>query len=170
MLPPRPFCIAYELAETDAVALSKIRRNVTMARSVRILWLLLFVAPLASAEIFKCVGKDGLDLYQNFPCQFQSMGWASMNVRVPTAQLAPMPSSQPNTNTFAHADTVAGRSPSSQSRLRLGMTKDDVIARWGEPTDSHWEEPVEGERSEIWSYGNARSVRFIQDLVSAMRQ
>lgn len=141
-----------------------------MARSVRILWLLLFVAPLASAEIFKCVAKDGLDLYQNFPCQFQSMGWVSMNTGVPTAKLARMPSKQPNANTPAYEDNAARRSAASQSRLRLGMTKEDVLARWGEPTDSHWEEPGEGERSEVWSYGNDRSVRFIHDLVSAMRQ
>ena len=140
-----------------------------MARSVRILWLLLFVAPLASAEIFKCVSKDGLDLYQNFPCQFQSMGWVRMNIAVSTAQLAPTPSRQPNT-TGANSDTVDGRSTSYQSRLRLGMTKEDVIARWGEPTDSHWEEPGDGERSEVWSYRNDRSVRFIRDRVSAMRQ
>ena len=137
-----------------------------MARSAAILWLLLLVAPLASAEIFKCVAKGGLDLYQNFPCQFQSMGWVPMNARVPTARSAAM---QPNANTRAHADT-GDRSDSSQSRIRLGMTKEDVRARWGEPTDSHWEDPGEGERSEIWSYGSARSVRFIDDRVSAMRQ
>ena len=142
----------------------------TMARSVAIIWLLLFGAPLASAEIFKCVGKDGLDLYQNFPCQFKSMGWAPMNIGVSTAQLAPMPSRQPNTNTRAYADPVAGRSASSPSRVRLGMTKQDVRAMWGEPTDSHLEELDEGERAQVWSYGNARSVRFIHDIVSAMRQ
>lgn len=141
-----------------------------MARSVRILWLLLFVAPLASAEIFKCVAKDGLDLYQNFPCQFESMGWVPIDVRVSTAQLAPTPSRQPNANARASADAVAGNSASSQSRLRLGMTREDVIARWGAPTGTHWEERSEGERSEVWSYGNDRSVRFIHDLVAAMRQ
>jgi len=141
-----------------------------MARSAVIPWLLLFVAPLASAEIFKCVAKNGLDLYQNFPCQFQSRGWMPMNVRGPTTQLAPMPSKPTNNDTGAHADAAAGRLHSSQSRLRLGMTKEEVRARWGEPADSHWDEPGEGERSEIWSYGNARSVRFIHDVVSAMRQ
>ncbi len=50
------------------------------------------------------------------------------------------------------------------------MTKEDVIVRWGEPTHSHWEESGDGRRSEVWSYGNDRSVRFIHDLVSAMRQ
>jgi hypothetical protein len=140
-----------------------------MARSVRSLWLLLLVAPLASAEIFKCVGKDGLDLYQNFPCQFRSMGWASMNV-VPTAQLTPIPSTHPKTNTRAYADTAAGLSASSQSRVRPGMTREDVRARWGEPTASHWEETGEGQPAEVWSYGNDRSVRFVHDLVSALRQ
>ncbi len=167
-MPPRPFCIDQESAEADAV--SKIRQNVTVARLVRILWLLLFVAPLASAEIFKCVAKDGLDLYQNFPCRFESMGWVPMNVRVSTAQSAPTPSRQPNANARASADALAGNSASSQSRLRLGMTKEDVIARWGEPTDVHWEDRRDRERSEVWSYGNHRSVRFIHDLVSAMRQ
>ena len=144
--------------------LSKIQGNATMARFARILGLLLFVAPVASAEIFKCVAKDGLDLYQNFPCQFESMGW------VPAAQLAAGASKQPNANARAHADTVVGASSSSHSRLRLGMTKEDVRARWGDPTDSHWDQPAEGERSEVWSYGNDRSVRFAHDVVSAMRQ
>jgi hypothetical protein len=129
-----------------------------------------FVAPTAGAEIFRCVAKDGLDLYQNFPCQFQSIGWVPTNIAVPTAQSAPIPSGQPNTNIRAHADTVAGRSDSSQSTLRLGMTTEGVRAMWGEPTDSHWEEPGVGERSEVWLYGDARSVRFIDGRVSAVRQ
>src|ERR1700676_4285735 len=51
-----------------------IRGNVTMAKSVSIFWLMLFVAPLASAQIFKCVAKNGTDLYQNFPCGIDSIG------------------------------------------------------------------------------------------------
>jgi hypothetical protein len=141
-----------------------------MVRSVGIFWLLLSVSPLAAAEIFKCVAKDGLDLYQNFPCQFQSLGSVPMNIGLPTAQLVPMPSRQPNTNARAYAHTVAGRSASAQSTLRPGMTMEDVRAIWGEPTDSHWEEPSEAERSEVWLYGDARSVRFIDGLVSAIRQ
>jgi hypothetical protein len=141
-----------------------------MARSAGLLWLLLFGAPLASAEIFKCVGKHGLDLYQNFPCQFQSLGRVPMTIGVPTTLSTPMPGAQSNTNAGAQADTVAGRSGASRPRLRLGMTKEDVRARWGEPTDARWEEPGEGEPSEVWSYGSARSVRFIHDVVSAMRQ
>src|SRR6266404_7326599 len=47
-------------------------------RNARIgVWVLvsaLCAAPPAAAEIFKCVGKNGTDLYQNFPCQFDSLG------------------------------------------------------------------------------------------------
>ena len=55
-----------------------------MLKSVCVLFSVLFVAPLASAEIFKCVGKSGEDLYQNFPCQFESMG--GMPTDVPDTQ------------------------------------------------------------------------------------
>jgi hypothetical protein len=40
------------------------------------------------------------------------------------------------------------------------MTTEEVRAIWGEPTDTHWEEPGDGDRSELWSYGASRSVRF----------
>src|SRR5205807_9612092 len=36
-------------------------------------------APPASAEIFKCVAKDRTALYQNFPCEFDSIGWVPLN-------------------------------------------------------------------------------------------
>ena len=44
-----------------------------MLKSVCVLFSVLFVTPLAFAEIFKCVGKNGEALYQNFPCQFESI-------------------------------------------------------------------------------------------------
>jgi hypothetical protein len=40
------------------------------------------------------------------------------------------------------------------------MTTEEVRAIWGEPTDTLWEEPGDGDLSEIWSYGASRSVRF----------
>ena len=54
-----------------------------MLKSVCVLFSVLFVAPLASAEVFKCVGKNGEALYQNFPCQFVSMGGMPMDVPGP---------------------------------------------------------------------------------------
>jgi hypothetical protein len=40
------------------------------------------------------------------------------------------------------------------------MTTDEVRAIWGEPTDTVQEEPGNGSRFEVWSYGASRSVRF----------
>ena len=54
-----------------------------MLKSVYVLFFVLFVAPLAFAEVFKCVGKTGEDLYQNFPCQFESMGGMPIDAQGP---------------------------------------------------------------------------------------
>ena len=40
------------------------------------------------------------------------------------------------------------------------MTTDEVRAIWGEPTETVQEEPGDGGRFEVWSYGASRSVRF----------
>jgi hypothetical protein len=117
-----------------------------MLKSVCVLFSVLFVAPLATAEIFKCVGKKGEALYQNFPCQFESMGGT------PTDVLDPKKSP---------TDVVAPKkSPAVPAEPRVGMTSDEVRAIWGEPTDVVQEEPGDGGRFEVWSYGVSRSVRF----------
>ena len=118
-----------------------------MLKSVCVLFSVLFVAPLASAEIFKCVGKNGEALYQNFPCQFESGD--GMPTDVP----------DPERN---HPRNVSGpkKSPAVPAEPRVGMTTDEVRAIWGEPTDTVQEEPGDGGRFEVWSYGASRSVRF----------
>ena len=127
-----------------------------MLKSVCVLFSVLFVAPLASAEIFKCVGKKGEDLYQNFPCQFESKG--GMPTDVPDTKKSPTGIADPKKS----PTDVAGpkKSPAAPAEPRIGMTTEEVRAIWGEPTDTHWEEPGDGDRSEIWSYGASRSVRF----------
>ena len=123
-----------------------------MLKSVCVLFSVLFVAPLASAEVFKCVGKNGEALYQNFPCQFESMG--GMPTDAPGQKDAPGPKKSPT--------DVSGpkKSPAAPAEPRIGMTSDEVRAIWGEPTDTIQEEPGEGSRFEVWSYGDSRSVRF----------
>jgi hypothetical protein len=127
-----------------------------MLKSVCALFFLLFVAPLASAEIFKCVGKKGEDLYQNFPCQFESKG--GMPTDVPDTKKSPTGIADPKKS----PTDVAGpkKSPAALAEPRIGMTTEEVRAIWGEPTDTHWEEPGDGDLSELWSYGASRSVRF----------
>ena len=117
-----------------------------MLKSVCVLFAVLLVAPLASAEVFKCVGKYGEALYQNFPCQFVSMGGMPMD--------APGPKKSPTDVSGAK------KSPAASAEPRAGMTGDEVRAIWGEPTEIIQEEPGEGSRFEVWSYGASRSVRF----------
>ena len=121
-----------------------------MLKSVCVLFSVLFVAPLASAEIFKCVGKSGEDLYQNFPCQFESMGGMPTDVR-----------RMPRPKEITHGmSSGPKKSPAVPAEPRVGMTTDEVRAIWGEPTDTVQEEPGDGGRFEVWSYGASRSVRF----------
>jgi hypothetical protein len=118
-----------------------------MLKSICVLFSVLFVAPLVSAEIFKCVGKHGEDLYQNFPCQLESIGRMPIDAR------------------------VQKKSPAVPAEPHLGMTTDEVRVIWGEPTETVQEEPGDGGRFEVWSYGASRSVRFDRrGRVSAVQQ
>jgi hypothetical protein len=127
-----------------------------MLKSVCVLLFVLFVAPLASAEIFKCVGKKGEDLYQNFLCQFESMGGLPTDVpppkKSPTEVLGPKKS----------PTEVLGpkKSPTVPTEPRVDMTSDEVRTIWGERTDTVQKEFGNGSRFEVWSYGASRSVRF----------
>jgi hypothetical protein len=124
----------------------KTKRGKTMLKSVSVLFSVLFVAPLASAEVFKCVGKNREALYQNFPCQFESGG--GMSTDTPSPKKSPMDAPSPK------------KSPTAPAEPRVGMTTDEVRAIWGEPTNTVQEEPGDGPRFEVWSYGPSRSVRF----------
>ena len=123
---------------------------------------LCFIAAPTSAEIFKCPGKNGTSLYQNFPCPIDSLGSMPSIPTVTTVAPASTDSKQAKPTTVARATRPA--------ELRIGMTADEVRAIWGEPTDSRWDEPGEGDLSELWSYGDSRSVRFVKDRVSAIQK
>ena len=141
-----------------------------MAKSVSIFWFLLLVAPFASAQIFKCVAKDGTDLYQNFPCGIDSIGSMPTNGQSEKAGLAQSDSKQAKPNASPPAGVAAGKSIIAQSEPRIGMTTMEVRAMWGEPTDTLWEEPGVGDRSELWSYGSSRTVRFVKNHVFAIQK
>ena len=126
-----------------------------MLKSVCVLFSVLFVAPPASAEIFQCVGKYGEALYQNFPCRFVSM--EGMPVDAP----GPKKSSTDVAGPKESPRDVAGpKKPAAPAEPRPGMMSDEVIAIWGEPTEIIQEEPGDGGRFGVWSYGGSRSVRF----------
>ena len=90
-----------------------------MLKSVCVLFSVLFVAPLAFAEIFKCVGKNGEALYQNFPCQFESMGGTPMDAPGPKKSPADHPVSGPK-ETTRRARRAAHRHDDRRSQSHLG--------------------------------------------------
>lgn len=100
-------------------------------------------APAASAEIFKCATKDGTPLYQNFPCQFDSLGWQ-------------LPSPQATQVTQV---TKATAKSANASEPRIGMTADEVRTLLGEPVDVVEDEPSSG-RVSYWRYADGTSLQF----------
>ena len=126
-----------------------------MLKSVCVLFSIFFVAPLASAEAFKCVGKYGEALIRIFPA-------SSVDGR--DANGCPRGAKEITRRADAEAALVLPqgqkKSPAAPAEPQIGMTTEEVRAIWGEPTDSHWEEPGDGDLSELWSYGASRSVRF----------
>src|SRR5262249_29890741 len=117
-----------------------------------------FVPAATRAEIYVCTGKAKLTVYQNFPCQFDSIG------------LLPMPALDATPRPVA-AESIAV-TPPPPIEPRSGMTKEDVRAIWGEPreTESGSDEEGLAGRSETWSYGATREVRFVDDHVFAIRK
>src|SRR5262245_15904145 len=123
-----------------------------MLKSVCVIFSLLFVVQLASAEVFKCTGKYGEALFQNFPCQFESVGWIPTDGQVSKKS--------PASPTESRLGTGAKKAPALPAEPRVGMSTEEVKAIWGEPTDTVQEEPQKGGRFEVWSYGATRSVRI----------
>jgi hypothetical protein len=115
-------------------------------------------APLAYAEIFKCVEKNGAERYQNFPCQIDSLG--SLPSSPPSAKTTLPPSDASQAKPKAVPVDVASIGKSANAREpRMGMTPDEVRAIWGEPVETIQDEPKDG-RIEIWRYDDRRSVQF----------
>ena len=107
-------------------------------------------APLASAEIFKCVAKDGTALYQNFPCQFDSIRWMPSNLQ--TAKTTPVPLDSRQAKAHAAPINVASIVKSvDASEPRIGMTPDEVRAILGDPLEAVQDDSMDA-GTEIWRY------------------
>jgi hypothetical protein len=119
--------------------------------------LTLWAAPTA-AEIFKCVGKNGAALYQNFPCHIDSLGSLPANPPGSKTPLPPGDTSDAKPNPASVVVAATGTT-ARVGEPRIGMTIDEVRALWGEPVETFEEELKEG-RTELWRYGDNRSVRF----------
>jgi hypothetical protein len=118
----------------------------------------------ASAEIFMCVAKDGSPLYQNFPCQFESIGWMPSDLdkaKTDAAKTTAKPSDASQSKSKSAPINVASIVKSTDASEPLtGMTADDVRAFLGEPEEMVDDEPAEGGRVSVWRYADGRSVQF----------
>ena len=118
----------------------------------------LCAAPLASAEIFKCVAKDGTALYQNFPCQFDSIGWMPSNPQAPKTPLMPFDPRQAKPPAAAQVNVASIVKSVDASEPRIGMTPDEVRAILGEPLEAVQDEPIDP-GIETWRYVD-KNIRF----------
>ena len=121
-------------------------------------FVVLGVAP-AAADIYECTGKKSMPTYQNFPCEFDSLG------DLPSPPAAAATTSTARTAAAGHAPVRAGNPDSRVHRAgaapapRVGMSADEVKAIWGQPIDTSKEELRKG-TIETWTYADSRSIEF----------
>lgn len=87
--------------------------------------------------------------YQNFPCEFDSLGAMPVTEAAAKGSASPPPK-QVQSPTPARPAT---------STPRVGMTTNQVKAIWGDPLDTTREEYAKGD-IETWRYAGSRSIRF----------
>jgi hypothetical protein len=126
-----------------------------------LLWLsavALVVAAPSSAEVFKCTTRNGLPLYQNFPCEFDSLG------TLPSQAASAKPPARPQSIQAAAWNAPAASAITSRTRSAgptIGMTADEVRTLWGEPEEVVQDEPRSG-GAETWQYADGRVVKINQ--------
>lgn len=146
-------CVIADTARIRGIRIEVHRLPSTAARVIdtmtrAILGFLLSVSSMtAYADIYACPGRHGMTTYQNFPCEFDSLGSVPATVPVASAQAA-----------FSRPGDRARAMPVA-TMPRVGMTTEQVKAIWGEPIDTAKEEYAKGD-IETWTYADSRSIRF----------
>jgi hypothetical protein len=149
-----------------------------------------FLVPLVSADdVLKCVGKDGAQLYSNVRCPPGTESVVVVRQDTQNAKPASLPN--PYGNPVSQQDgPMTGSStasttsepspakpeplidptpPSAEAEPRVGMSRMEVQAIWGEPMEVSHEEQVRG-RVDTWSYGGSRSLEFENGRLSAIHK
>jgi len=113
----------------------------------------LAIAAPAMAEIYKCVSKAGLTMYQNFPCQYDSNPEATARV-MPAANASQPKPAMPvavAANTASPAVNAASPAPIvNAAEPTVGMAAEEVRKLLGEPLEIVQDTPTEG--VETWRY------------------
>ena len=72
-------------------AVAKATRMAALRPACAVLLTLLLTSQASAETIFKCAGKDGTEVYSNFPCESQSgsVVWLQGNAQNPAQTTAP---------------------------------------------------------------------------------
>jgi hypothetical protein len=125
----------------------------TSSATVRSLFIgiaLCFVSAAATAEIFKCVKGKGTVVYQNFPCDLDSLDSPGTSV-----------ASSPRGSNEVFADfATTPRTADGKYEPRIGMTRAQVKQlSWGEPSEID-KYAGDKKRAEMWTYDRKRALWF----------
>ena len=101
----------------------------------------LVVPPAFAESIFRCLEKNGEVVIRNFPCSSDSV------------------STELTTSARTDAQNSEPGLAAAQRELRAGMSKSEVRAILGNPTNVMHEEGADG-NVYTWSYGGSRTVQF----------
>jgi hypothetical protein len=128
----------------------------------------LCAAPPASAEIFKCFAKDRTPIYQNFPCQFNSIDSVPSSLQPAKMSLKPANAS-PAKPKAVPINVALAVKPPDRGEPSVGMAPDEIRTLLGEPMEIVEDQPSEG--IETWRYVNRsvqidRTQRVVVDLQS----
>jgi hypothetical protein len=123
-------------------------------------------AQVAHAEIYKCVAKGRLPVYQNFPCPLDRLESPPPDARdagsnasaKSAAGIEQDPNVAASTREPRQRATPAGV-PARPSVPGVGMTTDEIRAIWGEPLAVTKEELTKKD-IEVWTYADSRSIEF----------
>jgi len=120
---------------------------------------LLPITPIASADIYKCAGENGLVVYKNFPCAVESIGSSATATAPKEPAATPEPASSAPARKPAGAKVATAVQTSGVKREPfVGMSAADLKnSTWGQPIDVIPEEVVEG-INKTWVYSGSRKV------------
>lgn len=107
-----------------------------------------------------------MTIYQNFPCQFTSLGSVPATAResrilspaAASVSTHASPARDARTNGVRDAP-VMQKTTAPAGDLRPGMSEGEVRKAWGEPEEIVQDEPPSG-RIEVWRYKDGRSVQL----------
>jgi hypothetical protein len=113
-----------------------------------------FSSLAGAGEIFRCVAKNGIPLYQNFPCQFDSLS------QMGGVDVAKRASENKATPAAVQSATLIAATPpqphTGATEPAPGMTSDEIWTLLGQPMEVVSNHATGQGSAEIWQYADKR--------------